>query len=245
MKTQYCLLQLHSFPQFSRQPNKHPETRDTKAAQNKTWVLHIVIAKFKMIIRRELTSDPNRGMKLEEVGLRKKNVASVDAEVADLSLRKLYLFASFSIQKPPYDIFQHALIHHSLHCHHHHLLLQLLLKTTNSQVSTGRKALNSCHGIQRNGQKSKRNGSKQSNLNGKVREMDEKKGKMNREQREIDENLAIFELRMVGRERRASVELRDGSNAHTFRERKKREKGHLLNFFQREREERESFICWK
>lgn len=64
------------------------------------------------------TADPNRGAELEEVGLGDENLASVDAELADLGLRKLHLFPSFAFQQPAYYVIQHPPIHISFNCHH-------------------------------------------------------------------------------------------------------------------------------
>lgn len=70
--------------------------------------------------RRELTANADGGTKLKENWLREEDLSCVNAELTDLRLRELHLFPSFPFQQPPYHIFQHRFVHHSLHCHHHH-----------------------------------------------------------------------------------------------------------------------------
>lgn len=44
------------------------------------------------------TTNPDGGTELEKIGLREKNLASVDTKLADLRLRKLNLFPSLPFQ---------------------------------------------------------------------------------------------------------------------------------------------------
>lgn len=64
------------------------------------------------------TADPDRGVDREEIGLREEDLAGVDAELANLDLGELHLFAPFPFQEAPDYIIQHTHIHHALHCHH-------------------------------------------------------------------------------------------------------------------------------
>lgn len=89
----------------------------------KTHITKQTIHKFSRERREKLTTDPDRCVELEEIGLREEDLARVDAQLTDLTFWQLNLFPSFTLQQSPYYILQNSLVHHPLHRHHIHFFL--------------------------------------------------------------------------------------------------------------------------
>lgn len=124
-KTQTFLkFNMPSSPTQIHDPTHHPHQQlSITPLILKTHITKQTIHKFSRERREKLTTDPDRCVELEEIGLREEDLASVDAQLTDLTFWQLNLFPSFTLQQSPYYILQNSLVHHPLHRHHIHFFL--------------------------------------------------------------------------------------------------------------------------